>query len=76
MQCIIVRNKATKKVGSGDLKEYAQKVSMKSTFPVAEVQIIFFKEGGNATDETWICESQREKFRCQKCYGESFIHLQ
>ena len=64
MQCIILRNKAT------------QKVSMKSTFPVAEVQKILFKEGGNATDETWICESQREKFRRQKCYDESFLDLQ
>ena len=57
-------------------KQSNTKVSMKSTFPVVEVQKILLKEGGNATDETLICESQREKFRCQKCYGESFLHLQ
>ena len=34
------------------------------------------RRGGNATDETWICESQREKFQCQKCYDESFLDLQ
>ena len=49
---------------------------MKSTLPVAKIQTILFNEGGNATDETWISESQREKFLRQKYYDESLIHLQ
>ena len=48
---------------------------MKSTLPVAKIQTILFNEGGNATDETWISESQREKFLRQKYYDESLIHL-
>ena len=48
--CIIVRNRAT------------NKVSMKSTLPMGEVQKILFKECGNAPDERWISQSQRGKF--------------
>ena len=61
--CIIVPNKATKKV------------SMKCSLPVAQVQKILFREGGSATDETWISESRQEKFLCQKIYDKNLIHL-
>ena len=52
-----------------------KKVSMKCSLPVAQVQKILFREGGSATDETWISESQQEKFLCQKIYDKNLIHL-
>ena len=48
--CIIVRNKVT------------QKVSIKSTLPLADVQKLLSKEMGSELEERWVSEAQREKF--------------